>query len=103
MGPWQGIEIGSGFSGSRMLGSEHNDEFYMTPDGEVRTRTNRCASSASLALGLRAKSCGARGLELRRESACLVVKALAIVGDVYFSLGRLLNVISGMSMRSRGY
>ena len=41
----QGIEIGSGFSGSRMLGSEHNDEFYMSPDGEVRTRTNRCARS----------------------------------------------------------
>ena len=38
----QGIEIGSGFSGSRMLGSEHNDEFYME-DGHVRTRTNRCA------------------------------------------------------------
>ena len=39
----QGIEIGSGFSGSRMLGSEHNDEFYME-DGHVRTRTNRCDS-----------------------------------------------------------
>ncbi|CAK0750030.1 hypothetical protein CVIRNUC_001958 [Coccomyxa viridis] len=36
----KGIEIGSGFSGSRMLGSEHNDEFYME-DGHVRTRTNR--------------------------------------------------------------
>ncbi|CAL8462506.1 g2039 [Coccomyxa elongata] len=36
----KGIEIGSGFSGSRMLGSEHNDEFYMD-GGEVRTRTNR--------------------------------------------------------------
>ena len=36
----QGIEIGSGFSGSQMLGSEHNDEFYME-DGHVRTRTNR--------------------------------------------------------------
>ncbi len=39
----QGIEIGSGFSGCRMLGSEHNDEFYME-DGHVRTRTNRCGS-----------------------------------------------------------
>ena len=39
----QGIEIGSGFSGSRMLGSEHNDEFYMD-GGEVRTRTNRCCA-----------------------------------------------------------
>jgi chorismate synthase len=36
----KGFEIGSGFSGVRMRGSEHNDEFYM--DGKkVRTRTNR--------------------------------------------------------------
>lgn len=38
----QGVEIGSGFDGSRQLGSEHNDEFYME-DGNVRTRTNRRA------------------------------------------------------------
>eukprot|EP00877_Chromochloris_zofingiensis_P000260 jgi/Chrzof1/10234/Cz04g33170.t1 len=36
----KGFEIGSGFSGSRMQGSQHNDEFYME-DGAVRTRTNR--------------------------------------------------------------
>ena len=36
----QGFEIGSGFGGSRMLGSEHNDEFYML-NGQVRTKTNR--------------------------------------------------------------
>ena len=36
----QGFEIGSGFSGAAMLGSEHNDEFYME-GGAVRTRTNR--------------------------------------------------------------
>ncbi|BDA45158.1 Chorismate synthase, chloroplastic [Coccomyxa sp. Obi] len=36
----KGVEIGSGFSGSAMLGSEHNDEFYMD-GGQVRTRTNR--------------------------------------------------------------
>lgn len=41
----QGFEIGSGFSGSRMLGSEHNDEFYMDEQGEVRTRTNRWAGA----------------------------------------------------------
>lgn len=36
----KGFEIGSGFAGVRMRGSEHNDEFYM--DGKrVRTRTNR--------------------------------------------------------------
>ena len=36
----KGFEIGSGFGGSRMLGSEHNDEYYIE-DGKVRTRTNR--------------------------------------------------------------
>ena len=36
----KGFEIGSGFSGSRMLGSEHNDPFYMK-DGEIRTTSNR--------------------------------------------------------------
>lgn len=36
----KGFEIGSGFSGAAMLGSEHNDEFYMQ-EGRVRTRTNR--------------------------------------------------------------
>ena len=36
----KGFEIGSGFSGAEMTGSEHNDEFYMDDD-RVRTRTNR--------------------------------------------------------------
>jgi len=36
----KGFEIGSGFAGVRMRGSDHNDEFFM--DGKkVRTRTNR--------------------------------------------------------------
>ena len=35
----KGFEIGSGFAGSRLLGSEHNDSFVME-DGEVRTATN---------------------------------------------------------------
>jgi chorismate synthase len=35
------VEIGSGFSGARMTGSEHNDAFFME-NGAVRTRTNRC-------------------------------------------------------------
>jgi chorismate synthase len=37
----KGVEIGSGFSGARQLGSEHNDEFYIDANGGVRTRTNR--------------------------------------------------------------
>mmetsp|Transcript_4527 Transcript_4527/g.13011 ORF Transcript_4527/g.13011 Transcript_4527/m.13011 type:complete len:423 (+) Transcript_4527:251-1519(+) len=36
----KGFEIGSGFSGSAMLGSTHNDHFEMR-DGQVRTKTNR--------------------------------------------------------------
>lgn len=36
----KGVEIGSGFKGTAMTGSEHNDHFLMK-DGEVRTKTNR--------------------------------------------------------------
>lgn len=37
----KGITIGSGFEGTMMNGSEHNDEFFTDDDGEIRTRTNR--------------------------------------------------------------
>lgn len=36
----KGFEIGSGFAGTELRGSEHNDVFYMDGD-RVRTRTNR--------------------------------------------------------------
>jgi chorismate synthase len=36
----KGFEIGSGFAGTRLFGSEHNDEFYVDEAGRVRTRTN---------------------------------------------------------------
>ncbi|MGF1531174.1 MAG: chorismate synthase [Puniceicoccaceae bacterium] len=36
----KGFEIGSGFAGSKLRGSEHNDLFE-NREGEVRTRTNR--------------------------------------------------------------
>lgn len=36
----KGFEIGSGFAGTRLKGSEHNDAFVMEK-GRVRTRTNR--------------------------------------------------------------
>lgn len=35
-----GFEYGSGFSGSEMLGSEHNDIFVKDAEGDVKTRTN---------------------------------------------------------------
>ena len=36
----KGFEIGSGFAGTRMTGSQHNDPFEMR-GGKVRTTTNR--------------------------------------------------------------
>jgi chorismate synthase len=36
----KGFEIGSGFGGTELTGTEHNDEFYLDGD-RVRTRTNR--------------------------------------------------------------
>ncbi len=37
----KGFESGSGFGGTTMLGSEHNDVFEPDDSGRVRTRTNR--------------------------------------------------------------
>lgn len=37
----KGFEIGSGFAGVTLRGSQHNDEFYTDDSGRVRTRTNR--------------------------------------------------------------
>jgi chorismate synthase len=37
----KGVEIGSGFGGTRLTGSQHNDLFYRRDDGAIGTRTNR--------------------------------------------------------------
>jgi chorismate synthase len=37
----KGLEIGSGFAGTLLTGSEHNDEYYTDANGEIRTLTNR--------------------------------------------------------------
>ncbi len=37
----KGFEIGSGFAGTLLTGSQHNDEFYTDEQGAIRTRTNR--------------------------------------------------------------
>jgi chorismate synthase len=37
----KGFELGSGFAGTLLTGSEHNDEFYTDEQGDWRTRTNR--------------------------------------------------------------
>src|SRR6185436_15112592 len=36
----KGFESGSGFEGTRLRGSQHNDPFYKGADGKVHTRTN---------------------------------------------------------------
>jgi chorismate synthase len=40
IGATKGFEIGSGFDGITMKGSEHNDEFFADDHGNVRTKTN---------------------------------------------------------------
>ena len=37
----KGFEFGSGFAGTLLTGSQHNDEYYLDEVGEWRTRTNR--------------------------------------------------------------
>ena len=37
----KGVEIGSGFAGTRMTGLQHNDPVVPGPDGRPRTETNR--------------------------------------------------------------
>lgn len=37
----KGFEVGSGFAGTLLKGSEHNDEFYTDEAGKLRTTTNR--------------------------------------------------------------
>lgn len=37
----KGFEIGSGFAGTTMTGSEHNDEYYIDENAETRTVSNR--------------------------------------------------------------
>ncbi len=37
----KGVENGSGFAGTLLTGSQHNDPFYRKDDGSIGTRTNR--------------------------------------------------------------
>ena len=41
----KGFEMGSGFAGVTMRGSQHNDEFYVDDTGQVRTKTNHAGGS----------------------------------------------------------
>ncbi len=41
----KGFEIGSGFEGVKLKGSQHNDEFYIDKEGKVRTKTNNAGGT----------------------------------------------------------
>lgn len=41
----KGFEIGSGFEGTKIPGSQHNDEFYTDKNGDVRTKTNNAGGT----------------------------------------------------------
>lgn len=41
----KGFEIGSGFAGVVLLGSEHNDEFFTDTNGQVHTKTNNAGGT----------------------------------------------------------
>jgi chorismate synthase len=41
----KGFEFGSGFAGTKLKGSEHNDEFYLDAQNRVRTRTNNAGGT----------------------------------------------------------
>ena len=40
-----GFEMGSGFAGTYLTGSQHNDEMYRGEDGTFRNRTNRAGGT----------------------------------------------------------
>lgn len=41
----KGFEIGSGFEGVKLRGSQHNDEFYTDKQGNIKTRTNNAGGT----------------------------------------------------------
>lgn len=41
----KGFDIGSGFSGTKLLGSEHNDPFFTDASGTIRTKTNNAGGT----------------------------------------------------------
>ncbi len=96
----KGFEIGSGFSGTRMQGSDHNDPFILTANG-LATKTNfsggiqggitngmpiyfRVAFKPPATIGMAQKTVDFEGLETVLESGgrhdpCVVPRAVPIV------------------------
>ncbi len=96
----KGFEVGSGFGGAALFGSEHNDPFIMR-DGEVHTETNRSGGiqggisngetiyfrvafkpTATLAKAQRTVTTGGKAAEIRaggRHDPCVLPRAVPIV------------------------
>ena len=113
----KGVEIGSGFRGTRLRGSEHNDEF-ITVDGEIRTRTNnsggvqggisngmpitaRIAFKPTSTISTEQQSVTASGVETTlqakgRHDPCVLPRAVPIV-EAMMAL-----VLIDLALRDRG-
>ncbi|KAJ7558315.1 hypothetical protein O6H91_04G033000 [Diphasiastrum complanatum] len=75
----KGFEIGSGFSGSKMTGSEHNDEFYIDDSGNVRTRTNRSGGIQTLQKTVTREGHETEFRARGRHDPCVVPRAVPMV------------------------
>lgn len=101
IGAVKGFEYGSGFAGTRMRGSEHNDLFYREDTGRIRTSTNRSggiqgglsngediyfrvAFKPTATIGLPQRTLNTSGEELTlevhgRHDPCVVPRAVPVV------------------------
>ncbi|MGH9338964.1 MAG: chorismate synthase [Acidobacteriota bacterium] len=99
----KGVEIGSGFRGVTLTGSQHNDEFIMK-SGEIRTRTNlsggiqgglsngmpivcRIAFKPTATINMEQNTVTASGKEVRlaakgRHDPCVLPRAVPIIEAV---------------------
>jgi hypothetical protein len=64
----KGFEVGSGFAGTALTGSEHNDPFTTDAQGRTRTTTNR-SGGIQAASATASRSCCASPSSRRRPSA----------------------------------
>jgi chorismate synthase len=116
----KGFEIGSGFAGTRMKGSDHNDAF-MVKNNRIGTRTNfsggiqggisngeplviRVAFKPPATIGLEQRTIDFSGKQVMleakgRHDPCVVARAVPIVE----SMAALVLADCEMLQRSRGY
>ncbi len=83
----KGFEIGSGFAGTLMTGSEHNDEFYLAENGEIRAVTNRSGGVQGGISNGENIFCGWR-LSQRLRFAKSSVQSTGVVRKHYLQQGR---------------